>query len=300
MSPDLDDALDHAAQISLSLNMLTDQTQTHGGEYLHDLHELGSFSKEATQSYNWVIPGLLEHMDRVIVVASEGAGKSTWMRSVAAMVGQGVHPLNPMLRIPPKRTLIVDLENPTSLIRRASRRLVSVAEASGGWADDQVYLWSRPGGINIRKAADAALLDRLVGHVRPDLLCLGPLYKASLGGSDRGEQVAAEVTAALDKIRERHGCAMWLEHHAPMAQNGARTLRPIDSGLWSRWPEFGITLERDGEQHHNQFRLGRFRADRAPRCWPDTMAWGPHWPFEFAWDAGMPGGLHDGVWAEAS
>jgi replicative DNA helicase len=144
------------------------------------------------------------------------------------------------------------------------------------------------------------LLDRLIGHVRPALLCLGPLYKASLSGSDRGEQVAAETTAALDRIRERHGCAMWLEHHAPMAQNGSRTLRPIDSGLWSRWPEFGITLERDGENHPNQFRLGRFRRDREPRCWPDTLAWGPEWPFEFGWDQGMPGGLHDGVWAVAS
>jgi len=299
LSPDLDDALEMAAQISVSVGAIADETPGQSGDFLHDLYELGAFASSDVAPHNWVIPGLLEHMDRVIVVASEGAGKSTWMRSVATMLGQGIHPLNPMLRIPPKRTLIVDLENPTSLIRRASRRLVSVAEASGGWTSDQVWLWSRPGGVNIRKAADAALLDRLIGHVRPALLCLGPLYKASLGGSDRGEQVAAETTAALDRIRERHGCAMWLEHHAPMAQNGTRTLRPIDSGLWSRWPEFGITLERDGENHPNQFRLGRFRRDREQRCWPDTLAWGPEWPFEFGWDQGMPGALHDGRWSAA-
>jgi replicative DNA helicase len=150
LSPDLDDALAMAAQISVSVGALADESPAHSTDFMHDLYELGAFSDSVVEPHNWVIPGLLEYMDRVIVVASEGAGKSTWMRSAAVMLGQGIHPLNPRLRIPPKRTLIVDLENPTSLIRRASRRLVSVAEASGGWTSDQVWLWSRPGGVNIR------------------------------------------------------------------------------------------------------------------------------------------------------
>ncbi len=299
LSPEMDDALDRAAEIAVAIGATADGMPVGDFDPLTDLVELGAFVAEASDPHDWVIPGWLERMDRVIVVASEGAGKTTWSRQVATMLGQGLHPLNPNLRIPPKRTLIVDLENPPALIRRKSRHLVSVAAASGGWVDDQVWLWSRPGGVNLRKAADCALLDRVVSHVRPALVCLGPLYKAALGGGDRGEQVAGETAAALDRLREKHRCALWLEHHAPMSQNGTRTLRPVESGLWSRWPEFGITLERDGDLR-NTFRLGRFRQDRDERCWPDALSWGHEWPFEPSWDQGMPGGLFDGDWSQGA
>jgi hypothetical protein len=295
-SGDYSDALDLAAQFAFSALAIADESPEHAEDFLKDLHELREFVDQASAPFDWVIPGLLERMDRVIIVASEGAGKSTWMRAVATMLGQGIHPLNPNLKIPPKRSLIVDLENPPALIRRKSRHLVSAAEASGGWIADNVWLWSRPGGVNIRKSADAQLLDRLISHVRPALVCLGPLYKASLGGSDRGEQVAAETTAVLDRLREKHGCALWLEHHAPMAQNGSRTLRPIESGLWSRWPEFGRTLERDTDRGENHFRVGQFRRDRDTRLWPSSLAWGQPWPFEASWDRGIPFPLLEGSW----
>ena len=260
---------------------------------------MGAFVNTPSPAHDWVIPGLLERMDRVVVVASEGAGKSTWARMVAVMLGQGIHPLNPALRIPPKRTLIVDLENPPALVRRKARGLVNTTENyGGGWNADNVWLWSRPGGVNLRKPADCALLDRVVAHVRPALISLGPLYKAAIEGGDRGEQVASETAAALDRIRERHRCALWLEHHAPMEQNGSRNLRPVGSGVWSRWPEFGISLARDRDYGPHSYRLDRFRGDRDERCWPDHLSWGQQWPFEASWQQGMPRELFDGLWNE--
>lgn len=297
VSPDLEDALDRAAELSLAIGTLVDDLPVKDTDPLSDVYEWGAFASEASHTHDWVIPGLIERMDRVVVVASEGAGKSTWARSVATMLGQGIHPLNPNLRIPPKRVLIVDLENPPALIRRKARGLVdSAVKAGGNWATERVWVWSRPGGVNLRKAADQALLDRVVAHVRPALICLGPLYKAALGGGDRGEQVAAETAAALDRIREKHGAALWLEHHAPLSQQGHREMRPVESGLWSRWPEFGIALRADGEKHLHRFRVERFRGDREARCWPDYLTWGRDWPFECIWEDGMPGELHDGDW----
>lgn len=298
-SPDLDDSLDQAAELAVAIAMEADDLAGPGEQAALDVVELGAFTRESGSAYDWIIPGLLERMDRVIVVASEGAGKSTWARHVAVALGQGRHPLNPNLKIPPKRTLIVDLENPPANIRRKTRHLVNAVEALGTWESDRCYLWSRPGGVNLRQTADQALLDRVIAHVRPALVCLGPLYKAGIGGGDRGEQVASETAGALDRVREKFGCALWLEHHAPMSQQGHRDLRPVESGVWSRWPEFGIALRRDGDRSAHRFKVERFRGDRDERCWPDYLQWGRQWPFEAIWEDGMPGGLFDGNFQEA-
>lgn len=297
-SPDLDDALARAAELAVAISCEVDDTDISGNDPASEVVELGAFVDEPSSPFDWVIPGLLERMDRVIVVATEGAGKSTWARHVAVTLGQGLHPLNPMLRIPAKRTLIVDLENPPANIRRKSRHLKTAAETHGKWIEESVYLWSRPGGVNLRKQADRDLLTRVVGFVNPALICLGPIYKAAVGGGDRSEQVALETTGALDQIRAKFGCALWLEHHAPMAQNGSRELRPIESGVWSRWPEFGIALRKDGD-NGRRLKVERFRGDRDERCWPDYLERGHNWPFESIWTDGMPGGLHDGVWGAA-
>jgi len=293
-TPDLDTALDKGAEIVVALSLEVDGSLGgDGNDVTREVVELGSFVDEPSSPFDWVIPGLLERMDRVIVVATEGAGKSTWARHVAVTLGQGLHPLNPMLKIPPKRTLIVDLENPPANIRRKARHLKTAAETHGSWVEESVYLWARPGGVNLRKQADRDLLNRVVGFVNPALICLGPIYKAALGGGDKGEQVALETTSALDDVRARFGCALWLEHHAPMAQGGHRELRPIESGVWSRWPEFGIALRKDGESGR-RLKVERFRGDRDERCWPDYLERGQNWPFEAVWQDGMPGSLHDG------
>ena len=44
---------------------------------------------EMDLSYDWLIPDLLERGERVIVVAAEGAGKTTLMRQVALMSSAG-------------------------------------------------------------------------------------------------------------------------------------------------------------------------------------------------------------------
>jgi hypothetical protein len=290
--PDGEQARESVADLWAHLGTLLDVDT--GSETPLDVEEFGEFvGRTRAFRRQWVIPGLLAPMERVIVVAGEGAGKSTWARQVAVCLGQGLHPMNPLVRIPKRRVLMVDLENPPDLIAEQSRRLVDTARAAGGWDSENVWLWSRPAGVNLRKHSDVALLDRVMTHVRPDLMCLGPLYKASLDGSDRGEQVAQEVSAALDRLRSKHRCALWLEHHAPMSQNGMRELRPVSSGLWLRWPEFGRTLQRDPEDPSGRaFVVGKFRPDRDQgRVWPDYMTWGRTWPWESIYEQGLPAEL---------
>ena len=73
-----------AAEDSLSLLRRLDNDGQIAG-----LSTIGSFVDEEDQDHDWLIPGVLERMDRVIVVASEGAGKTTLARQIAIMLAAG-------------------------------------------------------------------------------------------------------------------------------------------------------------------------------------------------------------------
>lgn len=283
--PDLDDALANAADVADVIKGFV-SAPLGTPEPITGLFELGAFVDAPVEPHSWIIPGLLERMDRVIVVASEGAGKSTWARQVAACLSQGRHPLEPDTRIASRRTLIVDLENPPGIIRRKAGNVVDACRYAEPWQSDRSWIWTRPGGIDIRKASDAAALERVIAEVRPELVCLGPLYKTFSSHGDSSEVTASEAAAVLDRIRERYGVAWWLEHHAPLDQSGQRSLRPFGSGLWSRWPEFGLVMRQD-RQDKDLVILDRFRGDRDERAWPDALRRSKPWPWMPSYDQGQ-------------
>lgn len=233
-------------------------------------------------SYDWIIDGLLERRERVIVVASEGVGKTMLARQIALLPAFGVHPFT-FQRIKPIKTLSIDLENPERIIRRTSRRIASEAESMNYALDPQAYLVTKPDGLNLLNAGDRLILESYLDDIRPDLLVMGPLYKAFLDpGTKTSEAVAIEVVKYLDTIRTVYGCALWLEHHAPLGSTMAtRDLRPFGSAVWSRWPEFGLSLVPDpmamGEYVYD---VKHFRGERDQREWPSKMRRGRKFPFE--------------------
>jgi replicative DNA helicase len=251
------------------------------------LSTMGSFVDEIDDDYDWLIPGVLERMDRVIVVASEGTGKSVLARQIAVMCAAGVHPFSWQTSIPPVRTLYVDLENPPPLIRRKARHLTLLGRKVDGWDDDRCWRWTRPGGIDLRKPHDQHELDKVIAEARPELVVLGPLYKAFLESGEKAETVNGQVARVLDGYRERHGVALWLETHAPMEQGGMRSLRPMGSGVWSRWPEFGLALRKSAD-NPNRVHIDRFRGDRDERAWPHHLERSSPWPWAPVWDGGFP------------
>ena len=237
-------------------------------------------------TYDWLIPQMLERGERVMIVAAEGVGKTMLARQVAILAGAGVNPFT-FGRIPPVKTLFVDLENPERIIRRTSRKILqAVRENYGHKVDPEAHLWIKPDGINILKPADRALLEAQIEATEPELLVMGPLYKSFIDpGNKTAEATAIEVAKYLDEIRVRYNLALWLEHHAPLGNGlSGRDLRPMGSAVWMRWPEFGYALAPDPTTAAviPEYEVQQWRGPRDLRAWPKRLKRSSLFPFEVA------------------
>jgi hypothetical protein len=233
-------------------------------------------------NYEWVIPGLIERIERVIVVAAEGVGKTMLARQVGILCSAGIHPFS-FQEIPRIRTLSVDLENPERIIRRTSRSIALQAMHHSKLSSLDAFILTKPSGMDLLHARDRAILEEALDKVKPHMLIIGPLYKAFVDpGGRTSEAVAVEVAKYLDTIRTIYNCALWIEHHAPLGSSSTtRDLRPFGSAVWSRWPEFGISLQPDptivGEYVYD---IKHFRGARDERQWPLKIKRGKRFPFE--------------------
>lgn len=241
------------------------------------------FIKESDQeNYEWVIEGLLERGERVIVVAAEGVGKTMLARQVAILAGNGIHPFT-YQRMRQIRTLTVDLENPERIIRRTSRKIMEAAIRRGYAAKPDVHLLIKPAGLDLLTVSDRQILEAHIEEIKPELLVMGPLYKSFVDpGGRTSEAVAVEIAKYLDYIRDTYRCALWLEHHAPLGTSmSTRDLRPFGSAVWSRWPEFGLSLTPDLTSGTAfTYDVKHFRGARDERQWPTKMKRGTLFPFE--------------------
>ena len=230
-------------------------------------------------SYDWVIPNVLERQERVIVVAAEGAGKTTLARQVALLSAAGIHPFR-RDAMKPIRTMMIDLENPERIIRRTSKRIYDKIKWFDQHKEMDAHLLMKPDGVNLLNAPDRAMIEEHVDAVRPDILFFGPLYKSFIDpGGRTAESVSIEIARFLDYIRHTYDCALWIEHHAPLGSGGQRDLRPFGSAVWSRWSEFGIALSPDPTDPE-LISFKHYRGQREAREWPELCRRGATWPFE--------------------
>lgn len=208
---------------------------------------------------------------------------------IAMCVASGVNPFRTELRIDPQRVLVIDLEVGRGIRARGFRGLLEHADQAG-LDSSLIRVWSRPAGLDLRTPEGQADLSAAVRAHRPRLITGGPMYKMGLAEADGPGDFKA-VSDALDRVRERHQCALVLEQHAPMAQAGKpRLLRPMGSVLWTQWPEFGKGLRPVPDQPHT-YDLPNFREDRETgRDWPTRLSWrrGYGWPWEASYDNPPP------------
>jgi hypothetical protein len=233
-----------------------------------------------------VIPGLMHQDYRTIVVAEEGAGKSLMLRTIAMAASQGFHPFSHQ-RIKPIRALVIDLENPAQAIKQTAEPFARHLRMSDvdGYDDERFRIWRKPGGIEIRRLSDRAELQREIAFHRPDLVCIGPIYKMYRRGNNESyEDSADEAMSVLDALRTKYGFALILEHHAAKGRAGEkRDLTPMGSQRWMAWPEIGISLYKDSEDP-TVLNVQRYRGDRLTGVdWPTTIVRDKTWLLDGVW-----------------
>ncbi|MGK5730216.1 DnaB-like helicase N-terminal domain-containing protein [Streptomyces sp. URMC 124] len=239
-------------------------------------------------TYDWLVPGLLERGDRLILTASEGGGKSTLLRQFSVTLAAGLHPFRTWEIIDRCRVLTLDCENGAAASRRKYRPLLDAAAVvEQPVRRGQFHIECRPEGLDLTRPADRAWMMRRVEQLKPDVLIIGPVYRLH-AGNPNDEELARKVSTVVDEARATTGCAVLLEAHAPH-HNGFgqhRNLRPLGSSLWMRWPEFGFGLrpvEDEKSAANTDGCRGRrvvpWRGMRDERDWPHFIRQGETWPW---------------------
>lgn len=202
-------------------------------------------------------------------------------RQVAICSAAGIQPFT-RSKMKPIRTLTIDLENPARIIRRTSSKIMAQARDFGRVSRVDAHLLIKPAGLDLLTSRDRILVEDTIDRIKPDLICIGPLYKAFIDpGGRTSESVAIEIARYLDTIRTTYNCALWMEHHAPLGNTvSGRDLRPFGSAVWSRWPEFGLALEPDPTaMERYTYNVKNFRGERDVRNWPTKMQRDEIFPF---------------------
>lgn len=218
----------------------------------------------------WVVQGLLRRDWRAVVVAAEGAGKTLMLQQIAMCASQGVHPFTLETGHRPVNVLLVDVENPEERIQDGCRPIREVLTQKCGEWTPRTRIWPEPGGINLRSRKDIASLEVILTKHRPELVCMGPVYKlADRTSNEPWDEHARSIQTVLDKLRTRYRFALLLEDHAPQGDGTRRDLRPFGSSMWLRWPELGIKLVRDA--NGEDVAVEHWRGARMQNSWPDEL-----------------------------
>lgn len=235
---------------------------------------LGSILDTPDTPEDWVIEGLFERGDRMIVTGWEGLGKTTWLRQIGICAAAGIDPVSLDHLERPIRCLYVDVENSEKQWRRETNSMAAFARNHGRFDPREnvsVYCGKR---MDIRSSRDLGMVHRLVDENEPDILFIGPIYRLSPTAINNDEE-AAPVIAALDSLRDR-GLVLVMEAHAPKGQGGERNLAPRGSAALTGWPEFGFGLAPFTEEQESRNGQGaevqRWRGERdRRRRWPRQL-----------------------------
>jgi replicative DNA helicase len=240
---------------------------------------------KADEPEDWMIPGLIERGERVVITGGEGMAKSTIMRQFAACLAAGLHPWTGRRVADGFRVLHIDTENNDRQLRRGYLRIggkISRLRPAPNW-EDRIHPYSRIEGLDLA-GKDRGWFHHVAELCSPDLIIIAPAYKVMIGRDPDKERDILALLGAIDEVRTRHDAAVMIEAHSGNGSDGGeRPVRPIGSSVWRRWPEVGFGLRVDVNSYPDgppkkrpeYLEAVQFRGQREDRDWPDLLAWGP-------------------------
>jgi len=176
------------------------------------------------------------------VAGSTGIGKTNLLLRLARCLAEG----SPFLGLPvpePRRVLYLALEGSRRGLRKRLRKIWKDADA-----DSRGRCYVTQMQINLASEADAAMLDALLTERRPQVLIIDPLRNAHTLDENSSQDVA-QLTAVLDDIIVRHGCALIAAHHdrkrPPLTKRDSGTDRIRGSTALAGWLSFCLSIEKD-------------------------------------------------------
>ena len=228
---------------------------------------------------DWVLAGWLGRRERYFLTGIEGAGKMVLIRQLVTKAAAGLHPWTDE-PAPPVVAVLIDLENPHLETERWLMRNL-LACPDGHDPTENLHIIERPEGLALHdpddRAGDRRRLIAELDRIAPELIAIGPIYKAHLGGDPNVEAAMAPLAAFFDFLTHRYNAAIIIEGHPPHEANGrSRTTRPNGWSGWMRWPEFGHHIDR----YH---KVTTWRIDRIARRFPARLAHGTgdsSWPWQ--------------------
>lgn len=215
----------------------------------------------------FVIPNTLREGEVMLMTGEEGSGKSMLMSQIGLGAAMGINTLSLTNDAhDPVRVLVIDVENEDIQIRDNMRRIWPyLHDARPEVIPDMEF--SAHKFADLTDSRDKRKIINEAIDYGPNLVIMGTVYK--LAPTTDHELAFNAVMTTVRAIASKTNSAFIIEHHAGNGFQGDREgFRPYGSSMWRRWPNFGVGLVREKDDHRVA-QLIRWRGERARgRVWP--------------------------------
>ena len=213
----------------------------------------------------WILDGIFEKGNKVLVVGSSKTRKSFFAIQLALCVSAGL-PFVGIDIATPRRVLLVNLENPEEWEHRRILKMSRTMQVDDYMLGDRFWLTNGRGKFLDLKAIKAEAMQH-----RADVIVLDPLYKLDGGADECDMQERKRLIEDLERVSAETGAAIVYVHHDAKGNAGDRDIRDRGAGssIINRDVDATLALTAWGDKKNDNYKnltvLSRL-ARNSPQC----------------------------------